>query len=159
MEEANMWKPLLIFSVLLLCALSGAFLGAAQQGSTPVMQKSANYDSVPVAEANQPNPVRPTVESLARGKKQYAFDCALCHGKEGDGRGDVATGMNLKMHDYTDPTTLKNRTDGELFYIIKTGKGDMPPEGERVKAEQIWDLVNYIRSFVKKTASSEKGPG
>ena len=41
--------------------------------------------------------------------------------------------MKLKVSDFTDPATLKDRTDGELFYIIKVGKGDMPPEGARVK--------------------------
>ena len=46
---------------------------------------------------------------------------------------------------------MKNRTDGELFYITRNGKGDdMPPEGDRAKDEDIWNMVNYIRSFAKK---------
>lgn len=28
----------------------------------------------------------------------------------------------------------------------------MPPEGDRVKDETIWDMVNYVRSFAKKAA-------
>jgi mono/diheme cytochrome c family protein len=136
---------MLLFSLLLLLA----FLSAGQQSSSAASQKSANYDSVPVAEANKSNPVKPTPESLASGKKQYGYDCAMCHGSEGNGKGDVAPGVNLKMHDYTNPATLKDRTDGELFYIIKNGKGDMPPEGDRVKPEQICNMINYIRSFAK----------
>jgi mono/diheme cytochrome c family protein len=132
-----MVKPALIFSLLLL-----ALSIAAQQNSSPASQKSTNYDTVPVTDANKSNPVKPTPESVARGKKQYGYDCAMCHGSEGNGKGDVAAGMNLKMHDWTNPATLKDCTDGELFYITKTGKGDMPPEGDRVKPEQIWDLVN-----------------
>jgi len=82
----------------------------------------------------------------------------MCHGDDGAGKGDVGASMNLKMQDFTDPATLKGRTDGELFYIIKNGKGDMPPEGDRVKAEQIWDMVNYLRTFSKGKAGSEKPP-
>ena len=149
-----MCKHMLLLSLLLLFAFSSA----GQQSSFPASQKSANFDTVPVAEANKSNPVKPTPESLARGKKQYGFDCAMCHGPEGSGKGDVAAGMNLKMHDYTNPTTLKGRTDGELFYIIKNGKGAMPPEGDRVKPEQIWDMINYIRSFAKPAAEATKTP-
>ena len=54
------------------------------------------------------------------------------HGKEGNGKGDLAAEMKLKVVDFTDPKTLKDR-DGEIFYIIKNGHQDMPPEGERVK--------------------------
>ena len=45
---------------------------------------------------------------------------------------------------------MKNRTDGEWFYIIRNGKGDMPPEGDRAKDEEVWNIVNYIRSLAKK---------
>ena len=80
----------------------------------------------------------------------------MCHGKEGNGKGDVAVDMKLCMHDETNSATLKDRSDGELFYIIKKGKDQMPPEGDRVKDEAIWDMVNYVRSFAKKTAPVEK---
>ena len=65
----------------------------------------------------------------------------MCHGKDGDGKGEVGAEMKLKISDFTDPATLKDRTDGELFYLIKVGKGDMPPKGARVKTEELWDLV------------------
>ena len=65
--------------------------------------------------------------------------------------------MKLKISDFSDPAALKERTDGELFYIIKNGKGQMPPEGDRVKPDALWDLVNYIRSFAKKAAPEDKG--
>jgi mono/diheme cytochrome c family protein len=74
----------------------------------------------------------------------------------GDGKTDVA--KDLKVPDLTDPARLKDRTDGEVFYIIKTGHGDMPPEGNRVKPEQLWDLVNYIRSLTRKQPPAEPKP-
>jgi mono/diheme cytochrome c family protein len=74
----------------------------------------------------------------------------MCHGADGDGKGDLAVDMKLKVSDYRDPGALKDRTDGELFYIIKNGKGEMPPEGDRAKPDDVWNLVNFIRSLAKK---------
>ena len=74
----------------------------------------------------------------------------MCHGKEGAGDGDLAGDMHLKLRDYRDPTTLKELTDGEIYSIIAKGKGKMTGEEGRMKPEQIWDMVNYIRSLAQK---------
>lgn len=127
---------LLLFSV---CA-------SIAQESKPT-PKTAYYP-VPVKAAREPNPVKATPESIERGKKIYGYDCASCHGATGDGKTDVA--KDLKMPDLSDQARLKDRSDGELFYIIKNGHDDMPPEGDRAKTEQLWDLVNYVRLLSKK---------
>jgi len=129
--------------------------GAAQEAPKPA-DANSSIAAIPVDAAQKTHPIRPTAESLARGKRQFGFDCAMCHGKTGDGTGDVATDMKLKMKNHTDPATLKNLTDGELFYLIKKGKDQMPPEGDRVKNEEIWDMVNYVRSFAKKGSTAEE---
>jgi mono/diheme cytochrome c family protein len=130
----------------------------AQQPSTPTPQKTPTYAAIPVEVAKQPNPVKSTPESIARAKKWWTLDCAMCHGKDGDGKGETAKDMKLTLADFTDPATLKSRTDGEIFYIIKTGHEDMPPEGQRVKTEENWDLVNYVRSLAKKKAEPDQKP-
>jgi mono/diheme cytochrome c family protein len=136
-----MCKPALALALFLIVS----FWSAAQ--ATKPAPKTA-YNPVPVKAAREPNPVKSTPESIAEGKKIYGYDCAQCHGATGDGKTDVA--KDLKIPDLTDPAFLKARTDGELFYILKNGHHDMPPEGDRVKAEQLWDLVNYVRSLVRK---------
>jgi mono/diheme cytochrome c family protein len=139
--EAAMFKPFLLGLALVFFA---SFTVAQQ---TPPPDKSAGSISgaIPMDAAQKPNPVKMTADSVARGKKQYGYDCAMCHGKTGDGKGDVATDMKLTMTDFTNPGALKSRTDGELFYIIKTGRGQMPPEGDRGNPKLIWDMVNYVR--------------
>jgi mono/diheme cytochrome c family protein len=117
------------------------------QEQAPPKTPPAEY-KIPPEAANRSNPVKPSPESLARGKKIYGYDCAVCHGKDGDGKGDMTDMKGIP--DFTDPEALKGRTDGELFYIIQKGKGEMPPEGNRAKAEDLWNLVNYVRSFAKK---------
>jgi mono/diheme cytochrome c family protein len=115
----------------------------------PANPKGAEY-KIPPDDAAKANPVKPSAESHAKGKKLYGYDCAMCHGKDGDGKGDMAADMK-NMPDFTHQDALKGRTDGELFYIIRNGKGeDMPPEGDRAKDEDVWNMVNYVRSFAKK---------
>ena len=107
----------------------------------------APEDKASPATAEKQNPVKPTAESLAKGKKMYVIDCAMCHGEKGDGKGD----MDMKnVTDFTNPDVQKAHTDGEWFNIIRKGKGEMPPEGDRVKNEEVWNIVNYIRAFAKK---------
>jgi mono/diheme cytochrome c family protein len=105
---------------------------------------------IPAEAAHMVNPVKPTAESQAHAKKVYGYDCAMCHGANGNGKGDIAGEMKPPLKDYTDPAALKDLSDGELFYIIKNGKGQMPPEGDRAKPEDIWNMVILVRSFSKK---------
>ena len=115
-----------------------------------IPQQPAAPTAIPADAAKMVNPVKPTAESQAHAKKVYGYDCAMCHGATGDGKGDVVADMKLVMKDYTDPVTLKGMTDGEIFYIIKNGKGQMPGEGDRGKPDEIWNMVIYVRSLAKK---------
>ncbi|SPF42419.1 putative cytochrome c family protein [Candidatus Sulfotelmatobacter kueseliae] len=145
----------LVLPALVVCVLA---LSAQQPASAPAAQNSPSYAVIPVDAAKAPNPVKSTPESLARAKKWWTLDCVMCHGKDGDGKGETATDMKLTIADFTDPATLKDRTDGEIFYIIKNGHQDMPPEGPRIKTDEGWDLVNYVRSLAKKKPEAEQKP-
>jgi mono/diheme cytochrome c family protein len=147
-----MLKPFLIVSAVL---LAGILPPQAQQTATPAPQSAppATESKVPAEAVNQANPVRSSAESLARGKKIYSYECAMCHGDDGSGAGDLAKNMKAKMANFRDPSALKGQTDGELFYIIKSGKGEMEGEGGRVKTEDGWNLVNYVRSMSKGQAA------
>lgn len=146
-----MYRLTLVLPALFLLAIP---VLTQQSSSAPAPKTS--YAAIPVEAAKQPNPVKPSAESSARAKKWWTLDCEMCHGKSGDGKGDTAKDMKLTMMDFTNPDTLKDRTDGEVFYIIKNGHNDMPAEGPRVKTEEAWDLVNYVRSFAKKAADAKQ---
>ena len=102
----------------------------------------------PASAQEKTNPVKPSAESLAKGKKMYNIDCAMCHGETGDGKND----MDMKnVPDLTKPEVQSKATDGHWFQIIHDGKGDMPPEGPRAKTDDdLWNLVNYCRALGKK---------
>ena len=139
----DIWSQKTVLTLLVLLAL--AFVLGAQENQPPA--KAVPEAKSPVPAAQKANPVKPTSESLAKAKKLYAMDCAMCHGKDGNGNND----MDIKnATDFTNPDSMKDQTDGQLFQIIRKGKGDMPPEGDRAKDDDVWSLVNYIRAFAKK---------
>jgi mono/diheme cytochrome c family protein len=143
--------------VLSIFAAVGLSARAQQNQKSP--DNALPSDAAPASPPGpQHNPVKPTPDSIAQGKKVYGYDCAMCHGVDGDGKGDLAIDMKLKLLDYRDPDSLKDKTDADLFQIIQKGKGGMPEEGDRAKPDVIWDLVNYVRSFARKDSGSKENP-
>lgn len=134
-----MLKPLLVCWTVLLFAFS------------PQQPAGGPPQAIPAEAAKMVNPVKPTPESQAHAKKVYGYECAMCHGANGDGKGDLVADMKLKVKDFTDPAALKDMTDGEIFYIIRNGRGQMPAEdAARAKDEEVWNFVILVRSFAKK---------
>jgi mono/diheme cytochrome c family protein len=145
------------YPAVLLAVLLAIFCASAQDTGKPAQASAPAEYKIPPEAIKQINPVKPTPESLARGKKFFGYDCAMCHGADGDGKGELADAPDMKLHmlDYHDPKALKDKTDGELAYIIKNGKGQMPAEGDRAQGDRIWDLVNYVRSLAKKEPAAK----
>ena len=137
------------------------FLGLATGFAQPKAVKSqapqAAEAPIPAEDVAKKNPVKPTPEGMAEAKKLFGYHCAMCHGKDGDGKGDLAADMKLELKDWRNPNSLAKMTDGELFYIITNGRGKMTGgEGDRTKEEVRWNLVNVVRAFAKKDAAAAK---
>jgi cytochrome c5 len=133
-------KPFLFLSALILVALS----------ATP-SRVSASQDPTPAPPAaTAKNPVKPTPESQAKAKSLYQMDCAMCHGENGKGKTDVATSMALTLKDWSDPKSLADKSDQDLFNTIRKGTDKMPAEAPgRAKDDMVWNLIIYIRNFAK----------
>jgi mono/diheme cytochrome c family protein len=119
-------------------------------GCTP--QTSSPEFKVPSEIANLKNPVAATPASIDEGKRRYrSSDCVICHGVNGDGKGFESRNINMNLHDWRDPAVQAKFTDGELYYIMDKGKGadrgKMPAYHESESTEQLWQLVDYVRSF------------
>jgi mono/diheme cytochrome c family protein len=129
--------------------LASLGISYAKPNSTQEKPAAAEPKMTP-EDAAKKNPVPATPESLAEVRKLYGYNCAMCHGKTGDGKGDLAADMKLELRDWRDPATLEKMTDGELFWMISNGKGKMPGEGDRAPEKMRWNYVNLVRSFAKK---------
>jgi mono/diheme cytochrome c family protein len=103
------------------------------------------------ASAALKNPVAATAESVAAGKELYRKHCASCHGVSAEG----APGNDLipAAPDLTDEVWDHGASDGEIFANIKNGVApefNMTPFRDKLKDDEIWAVVNYLRSIAKK---------
>lgn len=143
--------------VIMLRAIQMKAIGYVFSGALVAFAPLAVAGGVPQAAAPQAatkNPVKPTPDNQAKAKQLYSIDCALCHGDNGNGKTDLATSMNLKLADFSDPATLADVPDGDLFAVIRNGKDKMPGEDAgRAKDNDIWGLILYVRSLSKPAAA------
>jgi mono/diheme cytochrome c family protein len=152
-QEAAMLKPFLMVPALL---LMGAPAVVQQQAPAPAAAPAAAAAAIPAEYVGKANPVKPTAEMQERVKKLYGWDCAMCHGANGDGKGDMVADQKLQMNDFKD--SLTKMSDGEIFYIIQNGRGKMPSEGDRANPDTIWNMVVYLRKM-SNTPPTPSGSG
>jgi cytochrome c5 len=158
-QEADMRRSLLVASAFLVAwfGLSGVPRNAAQESAAPAQVPADDYKITP-EEVARKNPVKSSPEGLAEARKVFKYDCAMCHGEHGDGKGEVVESMKLTMHDWRDPAALEGKTDGEIFYIITKGKGKMMADGDRQPEKLRWNLVNLVRSMATKSTQAKSLP-
>jgi mono/diheme cytochrome c family protein len=98
----------------------------------------------PKKAANVKNPVVLDNKSIERGRELYSRNCAACHGDNIEGLDAEAAGLEMS------PPNLKKRlrthSDGDFFWKIKEGRGDMPSFNDDLSDNQVWQTINYIRS-------------
>jgi mono/diheme cytochrome c family protein len=149
---------LLLVSALLAAALSQLpihrrWQSRFQLGSIALVASAFVASTVPYYFARATvteNPLSATPEVLAAGKQIYQQNCVTCHGESGRGDGPAARTLPGLPADFTLPHFAMH-TDLEVSGWIKNGKPGtvMPPFGEKLDDEQVWQVVTYIRQFYK----------
>lgn len=97
-----------------------------------------------------PEPV--TKELVALGQERYNIYCTPCHGTSGKGDGKVISFGFSKPPDLLGDT-VKGLANGDIFMVITDGKGKMFSYGYRVKPEERWAVIAYIRAMQLKNGS------
>src|SRR5437773_146654 len=80
-------------------------------------------------------------------KDLFGGKCAVCHGPDGSAKTSI--GKTMKIRDFHSPEVQK-QSDADLKAVITKGKGKMPAFENKLTAQQIDDLVAYIRELAKK---------
>jgi cytochrome c5 len=94
-------------------------------------------------------PVDVTPEFLDRGQERFDINCAICHGRTGEGKGVVqqiaawATVANLQ------DDRIRQQPDGQIFNTITHGKNTMGAYGPVIALEDRWAIVAYVRALQK----------
>ena len=125
-----------IFPAVLLSLLFGSTSWAVDQ----------QFHNAPDSAKAMKNPYAGQQAAADAGKTLYARNCLACHGKAGQGTGNVPSLVDGK---------LKGVPQGEVFWFITKGK-----QGERnavvgVSAgEKRWQIVTYVETMAAGKASA-----
>jgi mono/diheme cytochrome c family protein len=91
------------------------------------------------------NPVPDTSESLERAQALQHVNCAACHGVDGHGQGPVASYFSpVRPVDFRSDR-VRNRMDGQLFWIVANGLGNMPAFRDLLSEKDLWTVVLFVR--------------
>jgi mono/diheme cytochrome c family protein len=114
-----------------------------------VVQPAVSAQGNPEA-AKIKNPIPTSEASVAAGKAVYDRRCRVCHAQDGTGGRKLEDGPAAS--NLTDTTWDHGGSDGEIFTVIKHG---IPPDlvmqawEDRLSDEEIWNVVNFIRTLRK----------
>ena len=106
-----------------------------------------------------------TAQLVAHGKSVYEQNCLPCHGVKGDGKGDAAAFLLPKPRDFVQAnyrlrSTAINHlpTDVDLFRAVSIGMAGtpMPPWRIHLSDEDRWAVVEYIKTFSPRFASTNE---
>jgi mono/diheme cytochrome c family protein len=102
--------------------------------------------SIPSDARQLRNPLAADMGAWREGADHFADHCAVCHGEDGRGGGEIGPHLYPRVPDMTQPRT-RNLTDGEIFYIISNGVRwtGMPAWKGEHTPEETWRLVSFIR--------------
>ncbi len=134
-------KKLFLSSLVALMGISFINLTVSAQATPKPWEVPANFKAMN-------NPIAKGDLSNKTGMALYNKNCASCHGKTGLGDGVKARMLKDFPGDFSG-TFYQNQTDGEHFYKTKAGRGEMPKFEGKLSDDDIWNIVNYMRTFKK----------
>jgi mono/diheme cytochrome c family protein len=111
--------------------------------AVPVTGSTPHYsfdDATPLA-----NPTPNTPDNLQHAQNLARINCVACHGQSGHGDGPVASYFSpVRPVDFRSQR-VQARTDGQLFWLIANGIGNMPAFRNLLSENDLWAMVLYVR--------------
>lgn len=93
-------------------------------------------------------PIDVTYANFDHGEELFNRFCAICHGRTGDGNGVLkdprfgyGTIASLQQQ------RIMNLPEGEIFNTITWGKNTMSPYGAKLRPEERWQVILYVRGL------------
>jgi len=98
------------------------------------------------------NPVAASPASIKAGQQLFQKNCRFCHGADAKGDGPMAP-EGTHPANLTDDRWDRGSSDGEIYAVIRDGAGpkfDMKGYKSKMTEQEIWNIVNYLRSLQAK---------
>ena len=125
-------------------------MGHMGKGSCPQVRFTV---SAPDEFLRLKNPLKPDSINLFVGESLFHTDaqptaCKICHGSTGNGMGMMAPGLNPPPRNFSCSETMKNISDGQMFWVVKKGSpGTGMVAYKSLSDEQVWQIILYLRTL------------
>jgi mono/diheme cytochrome c family protein len=87
---------------------------------------------------------------LADGRSDYRANCASCHAAYPNGYPDMEKAKIMKVSQKKLALSASKMTREEMIAITEQGKGAMPGYKDKLTADQITGIVDYILTVTRK---------
>ena len=137
-----MSKAIIIWVVGLSAGMFAAGVSGEQTGGKPEAKVAQN-------------PVAATPQSIAAGQATFQKYCKFCHGADAKGDGPMAP-KDSHPPNLTDDKWDHGSSDSDIFQIISEGappKFVMKGFKSKLTPQEMWNVVNYVKSLHAKAAS------
>ena len=109
-----------------------------------------NFHNAPDSAKVLKDPVEGQPQAMEAGRRLYARNCLSCHGKNGQGSGNVPSLADAK---------LDSVPAGEVFWFITKGsKKNGMPSWAFLPEQQRWQIVTFVRSPELRKAAMNRHP-
>ena len=106
------------------------------------------------AKANLVNPLDSTKIDVLKGGRLYDIYCAICHGKKGDGQGNLVKREKiLGVPSYDDPG--RAITEGSTYHVIYYGRNAMGSYANQLNEEERWQVTHYVMELKSELGGSQ----
>ena len=124
-----------LISFVLACVIIVLLATACTETVTPT------NTSTPTGAAPAPSA---SVDELANARANYAKNCEACHGPKGEGGLVKVDNKRIKVASLKAEHAIKH-TDEKLMKTITAGEEEMPAFKDKMKQEEIAEMVRFIR--------------
>lgn len=153
MRNSKTVKVLLLLTATATAQTAGGHGGVDHSGECK--PPSGAFWSAPSEAQKRVNPVESTLASMGSGKRYFIALCSGCHGVSTNGDGPVSHLFGEDIPDLA--MSALHHSDGDFFWKISKGrKGMMPGWGSILEDDQIWNMVNFIKSKKQKVDKKKK---
>ena len=127
--------------------------GSIARGWMPYEIENTN-EGKEFAKVNLRNKLPFTEETEAKGQELYEIYCGICHGKKGDGQGNLVKRDKIAgVPPYNDEG--RAITEGSVYHVMYYGLNSMGSYASQMTEEEMWMVDHYVMSLKDKLDKKE----
>jgi mono/diheme cytochrome c family protein len=132
-----------------LAALFGGLLVALWAMDIAYAHQGHKHSHAPASAKKLRNPLKASNATIAAGRALYNKHCAVCHGRDGKSKTNIAAAMKIKPTDLT-AKEMHGITDGDIYWVVTNGikHSGMPAFKTKMKDNERWQTTLYVKHLM-----------